>query len=97
LKFEKKLSKDGLAHFAFTLTSPRPVSAISNSNLLHHSLLRQTTTDTLSRRRKTFVELCWAFEKKKNRIRIARNTFPKTSVPFLPILDGASDHRASHS
>jgi len=30
------------------------------------------------------VELYWAFEKETNRTRIARNTFPKTSVPFLP-------------
>jgi hypothetical protein len=37
----------------------------------------------------THVELCWACEKEANRTRIARNTFPKTSVPFLPILNGA--------
>jgi hypothetical protein len=35
------------------------------------------------------VELSRAFEKEAKRIRIARNTFPKTSVPFLPILNGA--------
>jgi hypothetical protein len=42
-----------------------------------------------SKRENTHVELCWTFEKKANRIRIARNTFPKTSVPFRPIFDGA--------
>jgi hypothetical protein len=48
-----------------------------------------TIANTGSRRRDTHVELYWAFEKEANRTRIARNTFPKTSVPFLPKLNGA--------
>ena len=68
-------------------------SAISDSHLScltsHHILANNTTANTNPRRRITHVKLCWAFVKEANRTRIARNTFPETSVPFFSILNGA--------